>query len=159
MFVCSFASKSPCLAAKRTLYEELPFQASCMCHQPSLFPTPGELFAYDFQTEQLVGPLCLTLSLSYTKTHMVLILGRTATCVKVHACSSKYLSSCLKLRKHLSALIKREDPPNWHQRDATVNWFPLRTACIFPKGLILLFFYSTQKLFQSCSKFDRVGIS
>lgn len=43
----------------------------------------------------------------------VLILERTAACVKVHLCSSKHLSSCLKLRKHLRALIKREDPMNW----------------------------------------------
>lgn len=159
MFVCLFASKSLCLAAKRTSYKEPPFQASWICHQPKLFPTPGELFAYDFQTERLVGPLCLTRSLSHSKKHMVLILERTAARVKAHPCSSKHLSSCLKLRKHLSSLIKSEDPLNWDQRDAAVNWFPLRTACIFPKGLILYFFYSTQKLFQSCSKFDRVGIS
>lgn len=47
------------------------------------------------------------------KKHSVLILERTAACVKVHLCSSKHLSSCLKLRKHLSALIKSEDPMNW----------------------------------------------
>lgn len=88
---------------------------------PALFPTPDELFAHDFQTERLVEPPYLTRSLSHSKKHVVLILDRTAASVKVHPCSSKHLSSHLKLRKHLSALMKREEPLNWDQRDAAVN--------------------------------------
>lgn len=118
MFVCFKISLFSC---QEDIVQGTTFPSIMYVPSALTLPTPGELFACDFQTEQLVGPLCLTLSLSRTKNHVVLILGRTAACVKVHACSSKYLSLCLKLRKHLSALIKREDPPNWHQRDATVN--------------------------------------
>lgn len=70
-----------------------------------LHVTPKQNEWLNFSIELVLFPIVNNLT--------VLILKRTAACVKVHLCSSKHLSLCLKLRKHLSALIKRDDPMNW----------------------------------------------